>query len=198
MLYIEKRLLCLLLYIMSTILVPCVTTQGATRDDFVAPDIKIIWFEVPHYDGYWYMSNEAKPTKGQAGDYGAILPMSFLFEVQNPNSYPICLKEMLFTITFDGVFDVATINNQDYNWIPAFGSDQIRVTTMITVRSALVNLLATGELKLKDKDWTSWDTLERWWKGVPNYSVPVMVKDGSFTFSANGALKVCPFKATAP
>ena len=66
---------------------------------------------------------------------------------------------------------------------------------MITVRSGLLSLLVTGGYKLKAKKWSPWQALERWWTGVPDYSVPVMVHEGAASFSADGVSKVVPFQA---
>ena len=79
--------------------------------------------------------------------------MSFLFSVQNPNPYPILLEGIQFTVNFDNDFDVVTVNNQDSYWIPAGKTTNVRTTTMITVRSALLSLLVTGGFKLKEKGW---------------------------------------------
>ena len=80
-------------------------------------------------------------------------------------------------------------------WIPAGKTNQIRANTLITVQSALLSLLVTGGFTLKEKGWSPWDALERWWKEVPDMAVPISIKDASFNFSADGLIKVIPFKA---
>ena len=47
---------------------------------------------------------------------------------------------MTFTVVFDKEFSLVTYNNQDEYWIPAGKTDQVRATTLITVRSALLSL----------------------------------------------------------
>jgi hypothetical protein len=166
-----------------------------TESNFQTPEVTLEMFQVPQYDGYWYFSKKVKPTKGEAGDRGAPLPMSFLFAIQNPNPYPVALDGYTFTVAFEG-FDLVTVNNSDTYWIAAGETGHVRATTMITARSALLSLLVTGGYKLKEKGWSPWDALERWWKGVPDYSIPVTVKEGAFTFTADGVMKVIPFEAT--
>ncbi|RLB15206.1 MAG: hypothetical protein DRH11_16730 [Deltaproteobacteria bacterium] len=182
-----------------------------TEANFKAPVITLQSIEVPQYDGYYYYSKKIKPTKGQAGDHGAFLPLSFVFKIENPNPYPIVLEEVKFTVAFDKDFELVTFNSQDEMGIP-FGkikgyfspkviepfSNTYRATTMITTRSALLSLLVTGGYKLKARGWSPWQALERWWRGVPDYSVPVTVKEGTFTFKADGVEKVIPFEATFP
>jgi hypothetical protein len=169
-----------------------------TEANFKAPVIKLESFEVPQYDGWWYYAKAVAPTKGEAGDRGAPLPLSFLFSVQNPNPYPVLLESAKFTVAFDKDFELVTVNAADANWIPANQTDQVRMTTMITGHSALLSVLVTGGYKLKAKGWGPWDALERWWTGVPEYTVPVTVKEGAFMFRADGLVKVLPFEATFP
>lgn len=168
-----------------------------SQDNFKQPMLSLELFEVPQYDGYWYFSKKVKPTKGEAGNRGAPLPMSFLFNVENPNPYPISLKDFRFTVSFEG-FDLITVNNSDEYWIPAETTDQVRATTLITTRSALLSLLVTGGFKLKEKGWSPWEAMERWWTKVPSYEVPVDLKDGSATFAAGGVTKVVPFSLAFP
>lgn len=169
-----------------------------TAANFKDPVITAESFEVPQYDGWWYYSSKVKPSAGKAGNHGAPLIMSFVFNIQNPNSYPVLLEGIVYTIAFDKEFDVITYNNQDSYWIPAGKTDQVRITTTIMPRTALLSVLVTGGFKLKAKGWKAMPTLEKWWIGVPDLSVPVTVKECAFTFKADGVVKVLPFEATFP
>ena len=189
-------LITVLLFGLGVILTSCAGWPKPTESNFKDPVITLESFEVPQYDGYWYFSKKTKPTKGDAGDRGAPLPLSFLFNIKNPNSYPILLEGVKFTVAFDNNFDLVTYSNQDSCWIPAGKTDQVRATTMITVRSGLLSLLVTGGYKLKAKGMNAWQALEKFWKGVPEYSVPVKVHEGAFVFKANGVVRVLPFEAT--
>ena len=188
-------LITIFIFFLGLVLSSCITTQKPTASNFKDPVITLESFMVPQYDGYYYYGAGIKPTKGEAGNHGSPLPMTFLFSIKNPNPYPIELQEFKFTVNFDKEFDVVTVNVQDSFWVPANGTNNVTATTLITTRSALLSLLVTGGYVLKKKGWSPWDALERWWKGVPEVSVPVSVKDASFTFDAGGVLKVLPFKA---
>lgn len=186
-------------FCIALVMVSCAGMQDKpTEANFKAPVIKLESVEVPQYDGWWYYAKAVAPTKGQPDDRGAPLPMSFLFNVQNPNPYPVLLESIKFTVAFDKDFELITVNSADANWIPANQTDQVRMTTMITGRSALLSLSVTGGYKLKERGWSPFDALERWWKGIPEYTVPVTVKEGAFTFKADGMIKVLPFEATLP
>lgn len=173
----------------------CAWSQKPKAVKFKDPIITFKSFMVPQYDGFYYYDTDIKPTKGEAGNHGAPLPMTFLFSIQNPNPYPIQLEEFKFTVAFDKEFDLVTVNVQDAYWIPADGMNHVRASTLITARSALLGLLVTGGYALKAKGWSPWDALERWWMNVPNLAIPVSIKDASFTFKAGDMVKTLPFKA---
>ncbi len=197
----SKRLAWIIILLCTTGLVftSCAGVQTkATEGNFKAPAVKLTSFEVPQYDGYWYYAKAVKPTKGKEDDRGAPLPMSFLFTVENPNPYPVVLEGVTYTVAFDNDFELITTNNNDSYWIPAGKTDQVRLNTLITVRSALTALLLANAPLLKNKGWEAFSTLERWWQDVPNGTCPVTVKNASFTFVADGVTKVVPVQAKFP
>ncbi|MDQ1333071.1 MAG: hypothetical protein QG552_21 [Thermodesulfobacteriota bacterium] len=196
----KKRLalMTVLIFGLSVAMMSCVTTQvKPTEKNFVAPKIELEAFEVPFYDGYWYFAAATKPTKGEAGDRGAFLPMTFTFKITNPNEYPINLKEIKYSVAFDKEFVMITSADALSNWIPPGMCDQVKVTTMITARSALVGLLLANAVTLKAKGWEAWATLEKWWKGVPDGTTPVTLTECTFMFAADGVTKVYPFTVQA-
>jgi hypothetical protein len=191
-------LMTVLIFGLGVILTSCAGVQvKPTETNFKAPEIVLESFEVPQFDGYWYYGAKTKPDKGEAGNHGAALPMNFLFNITNPNSYPVLLEGYKFVVAFEG-FDLITVNNIDSYWIPAGKTSQMRASTMVTVRSGLLSLLVTGGYKLKAKGINAWQALEKWWTGVPDYTVPVTLHEGAFTFSANGVTKVLPYVVTIP
>ncbi len=136
-----------LIFGLGVVLASCAGMQNPSNSGWKDPVITLESFNVPQYDGYWYYGAKTKPTKGKAGNHGAPLSMSFLFNIHNPNPYPVLLNDFMFTVAFEKDFDVVTVNVQDEYWIAAGKTDQIRATTMITVRSALLSLLVTGGYK---------------------------------------------------
>ena len=164
--------------------------------NFQDPTISLELFEVPQYDGFWYYSNKNEVTKGKADNRGAPLPMSFLMAIENPNPYPIALEGLKFTVNVDG-FDLVTVNNDDLYLIPAKSTDHVRVTTMITARSALLSLMVTGGFQLKEQGMTPWEALEKWWTGLAGYTQPVALKGGTAEISAGDVSKVLAFELTA-
>ena len=175
----------------------CVTTSEQVKpnnSNFVAPKIELEAFGIPQYDGYWYISAKTKPLKGEAGNRGAFLPMEFTFKITNPNVYPINLEEIKYSVVFDKDFSVMTTAHQMSNWIPAGMTDDVTVTTLITTRSALLGLLLANAVKLNERGWEKWATLEKWWKGVPEGTTPVTLTECGFAFSAGDVYMVYPYK----
>jgi hypothetical protein len=195
----KKRLALLitLLFFTGVVFVSCAGMEvQPSADNFKAPAIKGDYVEVPQYDGFWSYDAKAEPAHGTKGAHGAPLPLSFLLSITNPNPYPILLQGITFTVAFDNDFDLYTGNNNDSYWIPAGKATDVRLTTMITTVSASTSLAVTGGFKLKEKGWSIWQAVQRWWEGVPMMKVPVTLKECSFTFKADGVTKVLPFQMT--
>ena len=191
-------LLIALIFGMGVIFASCAAVQvKPTAANFKAPKIALEMIEIPQYDGYWYYGGKTKPAKGKAGDHGAPLPIAVTFNITNPNAYPVFLDGYKFAIAFEE-FDMVTVKGYETQWIPAGKTNQLRATTMITVRSGLLNLLVTAGFKLKAKGTNAWAALEKWWTTIPDMAFPITVHEGSFTFMANGVSKTLPFKATYP
>ncbi len=193
-----KRLLSIIALISMAIFMGSCATTGPGQVDvsqYKPPVIKLVLFEVPQYDGFWYYAKAVKPTKGKEDDRGAPLPMSFLFSIENPNPFPLVLEGVNFTVAFDKDFDVVTVANHDTYLIPAQSKDHVRFNTMITVRSTFLSLMATGGFKLKAKNIDPWQALEKWWTKVPELGVPIDIKDGAFNFKVGKETKVVSFAA---
>ncbi|MFH1350905.1 MAG: hypothetical protein ABII26_08190 [Pseudomonadota bacterium] len=194
----KLALMTILVFGLAVVLASCAgMATKPTASNFKDPVIALDSFMVPQYDGFWHFSGKVEPTKGKAGDHGAPLTMTFLFNIQNPNPYPILLEGFRFTVAFEG-FDMVTVNSDDSNWIPAGKTDQLRATTMITTQSGLLSLLVAGGFKLKAAKMDAWGALEKWWTGVPEASMPVTVHEGAAIFVADGVTKVIPFQAKFP
>ena len=72
-----------------------------TEDNFRDPNVTLNRVEVAHYWGWWYFSNKIEPTMGTAGNYGAPLDLAFVFDIENPNAYPVRMEDLKFTVAFE-------------------------------------------------------------------------------------------------
>jgi len=181
--------------VLGTLLVACATVPTPTDKNFQAPVVTLNSVEMPYYTGWWYYDVKVKPTKGEAGKYGAPLALAFIFDIQNPNAYPVMMDGFKFTVAFDGI-DVNTVNSPDVQWIPAGKTNQVRVMAITDARAALLSLLVTGGFKLKEKGTNVWAQLENWWLAAKDYSLAIEVKEGSAIFKANGLMNVAGFSGT--
>jgi len=189
---------CLSIFVAAAMLAGCAGTKiMPTEKNFNNPVIALSHVEIPYYTGYYYFSNKVEPTKGTAGNYGAPMSMAFIFDIENPNEYPIQLDGFKFSVNFEE-FEVNTVNSPETMWIPAGKTNQIRVLAMFDTRQTLLTLLLPGAMKLSEKKMSPWQVLEKWWTGAPDFSFPVNVKEGAAIFKADGLTKVITFKATFP
>jgi len=191
-------LTCFSLFIIVAFMTGCAGLMGKpTESNFKAPLVTLDSMEVAHAFGYWYFSKGVKPTKGKPDNVGAPLELKFIFNVENPNSYPVLLEDIKFTIAFEE-FDLNTVNSSAAQWIPPGQTNQIMVPAHFDVRQSLLSLLVTGGFQLKEKGTNAWAALEKWWLGIANYEIPVHVKGGAAVFKADGMVKVSSFNATFP
>ena len=168
-----------------------------TAANFKAPVIAIEMIDVPQYDGYWYYGGNIKPTMGQAGNHGAPLPVAITFNITNPNPYPVLLDGYIFSLAFEG-FELITVNGYETQWIPAGKTNQLRATTLVTTRSALLILGAVSGHQLKAKGMDPWSAMEKWWTTIGDMAFPINITDGTFSFNADGVVKRVPFSGTYP
>jgi hypothetical protein len=184
-------LTCLSIFVAVAMLAACSGMPVApTQQNFKTPVVTLDSMEVAHAFGYWYYSKKVEPTKGKPDDVGAPLDLAFIFNIENPNEYPVRMENLKFTVAFEE-FDLIM-------WIPAGKTNQVRVHAHFDVRQSLLSLMVTGGFQLKEKGTNAFDQLEKWWTGIPEYTVPVHVKGGSAVFQADGLTKVATFEATFP
>ncbi len=186
----------------SAFLWACATVPTPTEQNFETPVVTLNSVEVAHYWGWWYFSDEVEPTMGKAGNYGAPLDLAFILDIQNPNSYPVLIENLKFTVAFEE-FDLNTVSSTETQWIPGGKTNQVRVHAMFDGRQSLLSLLVTGGFKLKEKSGDAGSgaalkQLRTWWEGVPEYAFPIHVKEGSAAFKADGLTTVATFGGTFP
>src|SRR4030043_582329 len=180
------------------ILISCAGMEAKpTEANFKAPVIALESVQVTQYNGYWYYDAKITPLKGKAGANSAMLPLAFLFNISNPNDYPVKLDGFGFTVAFDD-FEVNMVNAFEAQWIPAGKTNQLSVMSIVDVHQVLLSLLIPNAEKVKEKKTTPWALLEKWWTEIPNMTVPIEVKKGAATFVADGVQKVIPFAAKYP
>ncbi|OIP90678.1 MAG: hypothetical protein AUK26_08950 [Syntrophaceae bacterium CG2_30_58_14] len=169
----------------------------STPKKFKPPVVTLNRVEVAHYWGYWFYGGKVEVTKGKAGNNGAPLDLNFVFDIKNPNPFPVAMENLSFTVAFED-FDLNTVGSQEVMWIPAGKTNQLRVSAMFDIWQSFLSLGVTGGLKLQEKGIAVHDQLEKWWIGIPDFAFPVHVKEGSAVFKADKATAVSAFSGTYP
>jgi hypothetical protein len=184
----------------AALLTGCAGMQKASESNFKTPEVTMSHAEVPSYFGYWFYDNKVQPTQpanAKPGNNGAPLIYAFVFNIKNPNDFPVLLDNMKFTVALDG-FDLNTVGTQDQIWIPDGKTSQVRVPCVFGMFEAFLSLGVVGGMELQKMGKKPWEMLEKWWTKAPDFSFPVEVRDGSAVFKADGITKVAPFKAKYP
>ncbi len=189
--------ICLSVLVIAVLMTGCVAMQKPSESNFKSPTITLSHVELEHYFGWWFYGAKVKPDKGKAGNNGAPLDYAFIFEITNPNNYPVMLEGFSFSVAFEE-FGLNRVIAPETMWIPAGKTNQMRIHALFDVRPVQMSLLVTGGFKLKEKGISFWDQLEKWWTGAPDFSFPLNVNEGSAVFKADGLTRVVPFNATFP
>jgi len=169
-----------------------------TAANFKDPVITLDYIGTSYYEGFWYYG-KAKVAMGKAPAGGGSSPVTleFVFEIANPNSYPILLDSSQFFLYFDD-YELRIVKDMNEMWIPAGKTNSKVLQVTLTPFSTYVKfLLASKELALERGD-KPWDKITQWWTGLPDMALKIDVKEASFSFSANGVSKAVGFVATYP
>jgi hypothetical protein len=194
----KTALLIALVFGVGWICISCAGMQTKPIEaNFKTPVVSLETVQVTQYNGFWYYDGKVTPTKGKAGANSSMLPMAFLFNINNPNNYPVKLDGFGFTVAFED-FEVNMVNAFETQWIPAGKTNQISVVSILDVQQVLLGLMIPHYEKVKEKNTTPWVILEKWWTEIPNMTIPIEAKKGAATFVADGVQKVVPFTARYP
>lgn len=168
-----------------------------SQESFKTPVVTLNRVEVAHYWGYWFYGAKTEVTKGKPGNNGAPLDINFVFDIENPNPYPVVMESLNFTVAFED-FDLNTVGSQEVMWIPAGKTNELRVSALFGLWEAFMSAGVTGGFRLQEKGIAVHDQLEKWWTNIPDFSFPVQVKEGSAVFKADKVTEVSSFSATYP
>ncbi len=169
-----------------------------TAANFKDPVITLDYIGPSYYEGFWYYG-KAKVAMGKAPAGGGSSPVTldFVFEIANPNSYPILLDSSQFFLYFDD-YELRIVKDMNEMWIPAGKTNSKVLHVTLTPFSTYVKfLLASKELALSRGD-KPWDKITQWWTGFPDMALKIDVTEGSFSFRANGVSKVVGISVTYP
>jgi hypothetical protein len=189
--------ICLSVLVIAFLMTGCASMQKPSESNFKSPTVTLSHVELEHYFGFWFYGAKTEPDKGKAGNNGAPLDYAFIFEISNPNTFPVMLDGFSFSIALEE-FGLNRAISPETMWIPAGKTNELRVHAVFDIGPARTSLLVTGGFKLKEKGKDAWQAIEYWWTEAPNFSFPINVNEGSAVFMADGLTRVVPFNATFP
>jgi len=175
----------------------CVSMQVPEEGNFRDALIGLDHIEVSYYAGYYYFSRDVVPTRGNADDYGAPLLLTFVFKIHNPNLYPIMLDGFSFAVKFEGI-TVNHVISPVAMWIPEGKTNLLRVPAMFDTRQTLLALILPEADKLKNKNMSPWNALEKWWTGAQDFSFPISATEGAAVFRADNVIRAVAFAGHYP
>ena len=88
--------------VLAVLMSGCASMSKPSDSNFKTPVVTMDYVDVAHYFGWWYYSPKVKPTKGKAGHNSAPLDYGFIFNIENPNSFPVQLDGFKFACGIDG------------------------------------------------------------------------------------------------
>ena len=201
----------LLIGIITLLTLPCLAAEGKAaapgkteskpaadkKMSAKAPIIKLERVEIASYWGYYLDGILDKEGKLTAGRRGTPLVLSFIYSVQNPNSFKVMLDDFKFTVAFEG-FELNTLTFFDDNYIPAKTTDNFRFNGTFDFNVAQGSLMVANGTRLMEMKVTAPDLLKKWWEGISDFTFPITV-NGTATFvGPDGKNVIVPFEGTFP
>jgi hypothetical protein len=197
----KKRLALLvaLLFFTGMVFVSCAGMETKpTEAAFQTPAVKLNSIQPSYYEGFWYYG-KAQPELGKAPAGGGSSPVSldFVFEITNPNSFSVKYESSSFYLYFED-YELRVVNDSNPMWIPPGKTNSKVLSVTLTPYSTYAKfLLASKELAAKRGD-QPWQKIQYWWEKIPEMPFRIDLKEGNFTFSADGITKVAPVTMKYP
>jgi hypothetical protein len=169
-----------------------------TEAAFQVPAVKLHSIQPTHYEGFWHYE-KVQPERGKAPAGGGSSPVSlnFVFEITNPNDFSVQYESSSFFLYFED-YELRVVNDTNSMWIPPGKTNSKVLFVTLTPFSAFQNfLLRNRDLAAKKGD-KPWEKIEFWWTKLPEMAFPIYLKEGNFTFSADGITKVVPVDMKYP
>jgi len=185
------------IFTLTVLLAGCAGAPKPSESNYKDPVVTLNYVDIAHYFGWWYYGPKVKPTKGKAGYNAAPLDYAFIFDIHNPNPYPVKLEDLKFLVALDG-FELNSGYAKEAVWIPAGKTSQLKVEVMFDFRGTQLSLLIVAGQELKKKGVSYMAVIEKIWTQAPDFSFPIEVRQGAAVFTAGGMTKVAAFTGTYP
>jgi hypothetical protein len=170
---------------------------GAKMAAVKTPVVKLERIEVASYWGYNLDGILDKDGNLTAGRRGSPLVLSFVFAVDNQNSFKIMLDEIKFAVSFEDA-EVNTLAYYDDNFIPAKTMDHFRVTGVFDALVVQGNPNVRQSKVREEKKLSQADLVKAWWMGIGDFNFPISVMGSAVFVGPDGKSMMVPFEGTFP
>ncbi|MFI5339483.1 MAG: hypothetical protein ACHQ7N_06565 [Candidatus Methylomirabilales bacterium] len=130
------------------------------------------------------------------------LILGFIYNVHNPNDFPVALEEMKFTVSFEGkpgeYFALNTPIVYERMYVPGKTTNQLRVTAVLDSLIVPGNLAVTSGARVTSLGLKPGDMVKDWWEKIGDFSFGIKVGEGVAMFDGPGGSMVVPFEDTFP
>ena len=188
-----------LCFIVGVVLASCAgMATKPTASNFKAPSVTLDSILIDYYNGFWTYG-KAKVEKGKApsGGGSSAVTLAFVFDIMNPNSYPIQYESGSFYVFFDD-YELRVVNDNNPMWIPAGMTNTKVLTVTIDAVTTWGKFRLAGKQLAMQRGDDPWKKVEEWFTNLPEMSFPIDLKDGQFLFSADGISKSVPIAVRYP
>ena len=124
----------------------------------------------------------------------SVLVLAFIFKIKNPNTYPVMMDSIKFTVKFEKT-ELDEIKLNEVMWIPSGKVNELRAYSLLDAQSARLNLLVEEGETLKKKNISLWSVIKKYWTEIPQLKNPISVIDGKAEFKAKNKTKIVAFSA---
>lgn len=167
----------------------CATMPGAGGSP-QSPQVKLERVEVASYFPY-----APPPTR-------VPLVLGFVYDVINPNDFPVALEEMKFTVSFEGkpgeYFALNTPMVYEKMSIPGKTTNQLRVTTVLDSLIVPGNLAVTSGARVTSLGLKPGDMVKDWWEKIGDFNFGIKVGEGVAMFGGPAGNMVVSFEDAFP
>jgi len=170
------------------------TSAKPSAEGFVDPVITIEYIGLSYWEGFWHYG-KAEVEKGTAPKFGGSAPVTleFVFNIENPNPFPVRLDSSQFFLYFDD-YELRVVNDNNEMWIPAGKVNKKVLHVTLTATTTEGKFALAGKQLAMERGDDPWKKIEEWWTKLPDMSFPIDLKEGAFSFSADGITKTVPYQ----
>jgi hypothetical protein len=162
-----------------------------------APVVKLERIDIASYWGYNLDGILDKDGNLTAGRRGSPLVLSFVFAVDNQNSFRIMLDEIKFAVSFEDA-EINTLAYYDDNFIPAKSIDYFRITGVFDALVVQGNPNVRTSKIREEKKLTQPELVKAWWEGIGDFNFPITVVGTATFVGPDGKNMIVPFEGTFP